>query len=84
MGRGEKIESSAVEKDFGSVVKGVTEVPSIGLEGLDFGVEPFGDGVGDGEKLEIKQPLQMLGEHLGELFISGRPDFIIQRFNFSK
>jgi hypothetical protein len=27
-----------------------------------------GDGVGDGEKREIEQPLQMLGEHIGDLF----------------
>ncbi len=68
MGRGEKIEFTAVEEDSGAVVEGVAEAPGIGLEGLDFGVEPFGDGVGDGEKREVEQPLQMLGEHLGDLF----------------
>jgi hypothetical protein len=68
MGRGEKIESAAVEEDSGSVVEGVTEAPGIGLEGLDFGIEPLGHGIGYGEKREVEQSLQMLGKHLGDLF----------------
>jgi hypothetical protein len=64
MGRGEKIESAAVEEDSGAVVEGVTETTGIGLEGLDFGVEALGHGIGDGEKREVEQPLQMLGQHL--------------------
>ena len=63
MGRGEKIESAAVEEDSGGVVEGVTEATGIGLEGLDFGVEPFSDCVGDGKKREVDKSLQMLGEH---------------------
>lgn len=55
MGRGEKIESAAVEEDSGAVVEGVTEATGIGLEGLDFGVEALGRGVGDGEKREVEQ-----------------------------
>jgi hypothetical protein len=35
---------------------------------LDFGVEALGHGVGDGEKREVEQPLQMLGQHLGDLY----------------
>jgi hypothetical protein len=70
MGRGEKIESAAVEEDSGAVVEGVTETTGIGLEGLDFGVEALGHGVGDGEKREVEQSLQMLGQHLEELFPS--------------
>ena len=68
MGKGEKIVSTAVEEDSGALVEGVTEPASISLEGLDFGVEHFSNCVGDGEKREVEQPLQMLGEHLGDLF----------------
>jgi glycosyltransferase involved in cell wall biosynthesis len=68
VGRGEKIESAAVEEDSGAVVEGVTEATGIGLEGLDFGVEALGHGVGDGEKREVEQPLRMLGQHLGDLY----------------
>ena len=57
MGRGEEIESTAVEEDSGSVVKGVAEATGIGLEGLDFGVEALGHCVGDGEKREVEQSL---------------------------
>jgi hypothetical protein len=35
---------------------------------LDFGVEALGHGVGDGEKREVEQSLQMLGQHLGDLY----------------
>ena len=68
MGRWEEIESAAVEEDFGSVVEGLTEATGIGLEGLDFGVEPLGHSVGDGEKREVEQSLQMLGQHLCDLY----------------
>jgi hypothetical protein len=68
MGRGEKIESAAVEEDSGSVVEGVTEAAGIGLEGLDFGIEPLGHGIGYGEKCDVEQSLQMLGQHLGDLY----------------
>lgn len=84
MGRRKKIESTAVKKDSGSVVENVTEAPGIGLEGLDFGVEPFGDGVGDGEKREIEHPLQMLGEHLGNLFHFRQAGFHHPAFPFSE
>ena len=53
MGRWEKIKSAAVEEDSGAAVEGVTEATGIGLEVLDFGVEPFSDSVGDGEKREV-------------------------------
>jgi len=56
MGSGKKIESTAVEEDSGSVVEGVAEATGVGLEGLDFGVEPFSDSVGDGEKREVEHP----------------------------
>jgi hypothetical protein len=84
MGRGEKIESAAVEEDSGSVVEGVTEALGIGPEGLDFGIESLGHGIGYGEKREVEQSLQMLGEILATFFISSSPDFITQRFHFLK
>ena len=65
---GEDVEFAAEEEDSGAVVEGVTEATGIGLEGLDFGVEALGHGVGDGEKREVEQPLQMLGQHLGDLY----------------
>jgi hypothetical protein len=61
MCRGEKIESAALEEDSGAVVEGVTETTGIVLEGLDFGVEVLGHGVGDGEKCESRAtPPKML------------------------
>jgi hypothetical protein len=47
---------------------GVTEAAGIGLEGLDFGIEPLGHGIGYGEKRDVEQSLQMLGQHLGDLY----------------
>ncbi len=44
MGRGEKVESTAVEKDSGAVVQEIAEAPGIGLQGLDFGVGFCGRG----------------------------------------
>ncbi len=48
------MESAAIEEDSGALVEGVTEAAGIGLEGLDFGVEALGQGVGDGEKREVE------------------------------
>ncbi len=39
MGRGEKIEAAAEEKDSGAVVQEIAEASGIGLQGLDFGVK---------------------------------------------
>ena len=43
-----------------------------------------GDGVGDGEKREIEQPLQMLGEHLDDLFHFRQIGFHHPAFPFFK
>ena len=67
MGRGKEIEYAAIEEDSGAVVESVTEAAGIGLEGLDFGVEALGHGVGDVEKREVEQSLQMLGQHPGDM-----------------
>ncbi len=80
MGRGEKIEAAAEEKDSGAVVQEIAEASGIGLQGLDFGVKTLGDRIGDRVKCEVEQPLEVLGQHLGRLlhfgssrnFVAGR------------
>ena len=42
-----KIESAAKEEDTGAVVFKLTEAPGIGFEGLDFGVKPLGECIGN-------------------------------------
>ncbi len=64
MGRGEKMEAAAEEKDSGAVVQEIAEAPGIGLEGLDFGVENLRNRVGYGVEREVEQSLEVLGQHL--------------------
>src|SRR4030067_1889192 len=60
-----EVEFAAVKEDPCAVVGEVSETPGVGLERLDFGVEAFADGIGDGV-LEIGQDVfKVLLDHPG-------------------
>ena len=54
------VEFSAEEEDSGAVVFEAAEAAGVGLEGLDLGVEAFGEGVGDAV-LEVGEQTAEMG-----------------------
>ena len=62
-----QMESSAVKEDRSTEVVAVAEPTSGPLDPLDFGVDPFGDGVGDPVRQIREDVLEPRLEHAGHL-----------------
>ena len=62
------IESAAEEEDAEAVGGEGTEAAGGVLDGLDFAVEAFGHGVGDGMSKVGKQATQVIFERAGDTF----------------
>ena len=62
------IESAAVEEDAEAVGGEGTEAAGCVLDGLDFAVEAFGHGVGDGMSKVGEQATQVIFERAGDTF----------------
>lgn len=62
-----EVEFAAEEEDSGAVVFEAAEAACVGFDGLDFGVEALGEGVGDAVLEVGEQTAQMRLQGLGDL-----------------
>ena len=66
------VEFAAKEEDSGAVVFEPTEATGVGFDGLDLGVEAFGEGVGDAVPEVGEQAAQMSLQRFGDLLHFGQ------------